>query len=228
VSYKFAFFKGLRLYHSLVEMDDPITMDVPRIVGLTRKLGKSRPDSPSATYNLSVRCWWDPQAAVAEEDTQTAFNIATTSMKKDLIDASQETGPLSWVRDSTRKGDVDEVVSVSGLQAVDLTGLGGSWTPTAGRYILFRDPDSGEGFVVPIVSWSSPAVTVNIPVLSAYPDTTWEVYDVQFYYPQVSFKGMVKGGAPSPLDNWRPSVIYSFESSEEHPQIPTALRPDLS
>lgn len=223
-AYTFVFWKGLRLYHSLGDGWEPEEgSEVGTASGVTRKYRSRVFDSPNWEFQIQVPCWFDQLTPISGLSARDTLHLALAQIKKDFISHTGESGPLSWCHDSTRKGDVASS-AVAGLRVIPLASLGGSWTPTAGRLILFRDPSSGEGFVTSIVSYAAPNVTCNIPVNI---DTGWDVYDITFYWPECQYLGMSQGSPGDATDSHRPRVIYRFGNNAD-PVIPSALNQDLS
>lgn len=208
MGYKACFFKGCRLWESFRKWAPSASSAENVNSGARRLYPVLVPGSPNWRWRIDVDCFVHKHASVdASLDVFDSTLLALVQKNKTLVGLSQTLGLLAYVRDLDRKGSVGSSYS-AGAAAVNIGAPGGGWTPTSGRYVLFRDTDSQAGFVVSITGWSAPNLTVTLPEAI---DSDWEVYDCPVYFPDCRPIGMSHGDIDTnSLGDFRPSVVYSF------------------
>ncbi len=90
---------------------------------------------------------------------------------------------------------------------------GGGWVPAGGRYVLFRKPSTGAGFVTAIIGVGSGTLTAD---LAEDIDATWDVVDVRIAIPDVQYQSLDPGRPDDGgHERWRPRVVYRFTGGGE-------------
>lgn len=220
------YYKGVRLWQHLQWIDPNASRTgASRKMGVTRTNGKLEPSSPNWIRDLSVYCQIDPVTALSGLTDPATLYASMLHEEARLIAVSKTVGSLAYVESLEQKADVSASFA-AGSQVVTHGALGGSWTPAASKYVLFRKPSSGLGFVA-LATAVNPGVSITATLTEAI-DNTWDVVNVQLHWGNVEFERMVKGrpNKEEGLDNWRADVEYVF-SGEADATLASAYTPSL-
>lgn len=223
---KAAFYKGVRLFQNLQGWEPTPSSESARRTGVLRSLGEIVAESPNHFIDLSVLCAVRPVTASSPMDRQTTFNVLMDQVLDRLISVNAALGPVAWCQDDTQYGTVSGSHSAGSSVAVAHGALGGSWVTAANRYVLFRNPDTGAGFVAIIQSRTSGSVTCDLEEAIT---SSWEIWNVQLHYPSMRFVTMSRGTPNVPSGDYHrtgPQVEYQFEG-KGRVVVATALQQDI-
>jgi hypothetical protein len=195
--------------------------------GLLRAYGSLNPDSPNVRIDVEVACELAPVAARSDLSRIAATEIDLAYLGRNLHRlAADGLQFLSYCPDDAKVGAVTGGSYAAGVRTITHGALGGSWTTAAGRYVLLRNPTTGEGFVSAISARTAGDVTVTVP--TGYSVTSsWYLVDVCLAYPSTQFLRMSKGSPPSgdpAAGFWRPDVRYYLVGVAE-PLVASAHEP---
>lgn len=211
-----AYFKGVRLWEWFQEGDpwaQRTTMGVHE--GLGRSWADRVPDSPNFDREIPIYCVVDQMAAESDLSGLTSIENVLHDVEADLIANSKTAGHLSICDDPERKADVTGGPYSGDAAVVAHGAVGGSWSRQAGRYVLARNPASGEGFVAPIQAVDASATDLTFDIPSGVSVTSaWDLVDVQRAYESCTYLRMHGGSArdsgmdSAEGDQWRATVTY--------------------
>lgn len=213
-----AYFKGVELVQHFQHWEPFADRGAtPSHQGVTQTYEKLVPDSPCFKRgDLSVRCVLGPidLADVPDGlDAETTVELALLQAEAFLIAQSKGLGTLSRAQEDDNGADVSGSYAAGLNRNVVLANGPASWTPVAGRLLLFRNPDTGAGFVTPIKT--TPDATHVVVDLEAAIDTAWEVVEVQIALDGVRYLTMrATPASETKNQRWRPDVTYRFDAGE--------------
>lgn len=175
--------------------------------GITQDFVYLNPESPNFLRDPVVECVIEPTEDHADLDTLSTLDVLCLDVETHLRRNAKSLGALSLCQDDERKANVGGSYA-AGLRTVAIGACGGGWVPAANRYVLFRKPSTGAGFVTAIVGTGSGTITAD---LAEAIDSTWDVVDVRIVIPDVQYQTLDPG---RPDDGghecWRPKVVYRF------------------
>lgn len=207
------FFAGIRLIDEGLKWEsDPSRGSEILNPGVRRKYAVLDPYSANFSRTLRVTCRQDLVSAVSDLSMADTLDAMMMQLEERLIQASTEASPVSRVPDDTRTANVSGSYVAGGPTPVTITGLGGGWTPTVGRLVLFRDAATGNGFVSTITAYSGGVLTA---LLDEDISGSWDVYDCVAVFSGCLFSRMEHGAieVSQRSDEWRPSIVYEFRTT---------------
>lgn len=245
-----AFWKGVRCWQfakCLRVQPQPGALQ-PK-VGLDKVRARIDARSPNFVYQILVPCWMravdgdNGVASLSGQGRQVTRQIYMGKTLEFFVDNAQALGQLAWVEDTS---DVLAVAAgASGGTDVDVTYTAATYDPSAGDLVLFRNPNTGEGFVTTItlvgakppytmrVNLQRPTVARNTstgePVMEDVDITTdWEILKVSYYYDKVAFSSMSDPEVPTMVeDKTVLNCAYTF-MAEAGIVYPASLSPDFT
>mgnify|MGYP001811874605 CR=1 FL=1 len=180
--------------------------------GITQDWVYLNPESPNFLRDPVVECVIEPTEDHGDLDTLATMDVLCLDIETHLRSNAKSLGPLSVCLDDERKAGVGGTYP-AGLAPVAIGASGGGWVPAGGRYVLFRRPSTGDGFVTQIIGTGTGTITAE---LEEGIDATWDVVDVRIAIPDVQYQTLDPG---RPDDGghecWRPRVTYRFQGGGE-------------
>lgn len=180
--------------------------------GVRQLRKKANPQSPNFGRPVVVRTVVEERSETVAPgyETETALDNTLYAVEARLMAVADEKGPLVLCENDARVASVSGSVSPAAGATVSHGTPGGGWTPAAGDLVLFRRPDTNEGFTSTIQSVGSGTVVCTVTVALT---TAWRMVRVERVYADAVFRGMSKSlrrGADDPgLDV--AEVSYRFE-----------------
>ena len=175
--------------------------------GITQDWVYLNPESPNFLRDPVVECVIEPIEDHGDLDTLATMDVICLDVETHLRQNAKSLGHLSYCLDDDRKANVAGSYA-AGLRVVAIGAAGGGWVPAGGRYVLFRKPSSGAGFVTQIIGTGTGTITA---MLAEDIDATWDVVDVRIAIPDVQYQTLDPGRPDDGgHERWRPRVVYRF------------------
>lgn len=210
------YFKGCRLWERGEEWHSvPSRSDGSGALGARRKYATKSGHAPNWQREVVVTTIVEEVTAQADLDQHDTLDVIARRIEERLIALSQTPGDLARVADVSQRANVTGgPYSAGSGVVVSHDTPAGSWTPTAGRLVLFRNPSTRAGFVATISSTGSGTITCD---LDEDVSTAWDVLPVVAVYPDVHFENVDPGRAEldRATDRWRPGLEFTFSSRSD-------------
>ena len=176
---------------------------------------KNVPDSPNFDGVITVRTCIDKVTPLPGISAQGTFRIGMDQVAARLRGGGSSLGDLAWVDDVSRLASVVGGPYPSpGPSVVTVSPPGGGWSPTAGHYVVLRNPTTQEGLVAVIEAVGASTITVTHDGHTITSD--WEVSDVLMHWPDAGYLRHIAGEPQnSGADTFRSNVSWVFACSSD-------------
>ena len=206
------YFGGVRLWEVFQSMTLSPASSPSMQSGLGREFSNPVPYSPNTVSGVSIETFINPVDAIDDLSREQTLQVTLLKMAALMADlqSSGQTHPVCSVDDTDRSAGVSggPYAPGSGVSVL-IDAPGGGWHPTANRYVLVRQPQSGVGFAALMTTATDSAIRIDLPVQI---DATWVVLDCQWYVPSCVFQSFSPGTPNLDADVYRDGVDYSFEA----------------
>ena len=193
--------------------------------GVGREWARSVPASPNFVREIPVETFIEPITATGDLTKQFTMEALLWQLEDQLVSLSKEGRTLAWQQDSSLKADVKVAMAPGSPATVLLENVSADWTIETSKYVLFRNPATGEGFVTLVAGWDDPTETLSaVTPVQVTPD--WEVRPIQIHIDDTEFVRMDKGSAPQGSRGaFKRNVTYVFSATRNATFAPAYLVP---